>query len=68
MKSFHIFNKELEIDSGLLLFAILREKIHAFATEAAEEFDIFYSNCANMKYFLEHAEIKALELYTHYLE
>ena len=42
MKTFHIFNKELEIKSGLIIFAILRENIESFAVKATEEFDTFY--------------------------
>ena len=68
MKSFHIFNKELEINSGLIMFAILREKIESFANEAGKEFDSFYGKCPNIKYFLENAENKAWDLFSQYHE
>lgn len=68
MKTFHIFNKELEIKSGLIIFAILRENIESFAVKAAEEFDTFYGKCPTLKYFLENAETKACDLFKKYQE
>ena len=68
MKTFHIFNKELEIKSSLIIFAILRENIESFAVKAAEEFDTFYGKCPTLKYFLENAETKACDLFKKYQE